>query len=166
MTLLEVLIALPLLSMMLLSLGTAFLLLLRLYFYNLGDTELQEQLRLAAVDVVMDLSYADRVEVQEAGVRIWSRRRSGGQAWIEYQVKNPRAVGEITKNTQPLTGDSVHGDIRITKFHCSKLNERTILVEIEGVNKTTGKIFAIETAAFLQNAVMARERWKGSQHDE
>jgi len=157
MTLLEVIVALPLLSIMLLSLGTAFLLLLRMYFCDLGDGELQEQLRLAAVNIVTDVSYADRVEVQQDGLKIWSRRRSSGQGWINYRLKDPLSVGKITKNTQPLTGDSIHGDIRITKLHCSKMNERTLLLEIEGINKTTGKIFSIETAAFLQNAVMAAD---------
>lgn len=151
MMLLELLFMVPLLSLLLMSIAAAFFLVLRLYFQDLSNMELEEQVRLATANLVTDIRYADKAEIIQNGIRIWTRRRSVGQRWFDYQIKNPIYSGKIMKDGQPLTGDCMYGDIRITKFYFEKRNERTIFFEIQAINKTTGKVFSLETGAFMQN---------------
>ena len=150
--LLELLFMLPLLSLLLISVAGAFFLVVRLYFHELSDLELEEQVRLATANIVTDIKYADKAEIMQDGIRIWTRRRSsGGQRWVDYQIRTPISGGKIMKDGQPLTGDSMYGDIRITKFYFEKPNERTVFFEIQGINKITGKVFSLETGAAMQN---------------
>ncbi len=78
--LLELLFMLPLLSLLLISVAGAFFLVVRLYFHELSDLELEEQVRLATANIVTDIKYADKAEIMQDGIRIWTRRRSSDDA--------------------------------------------------------------------------------------
>ncbi|MGL5269572.1 MAG: PilW family protein [Selenomonadaceae bacterium] len=151
MTLLELVVALPLVAMLLAGISTMFFLLLHSCWADISDLELQQQLRLAAVAVTQDMMYADRAKIEEDGISLWNRSQSSLPRQIVYRIRDPGGRAILTKNNQPLTGGSIYSDVRIVKFQCRKFNEKTIVMEIAGRNAFTGKILVVETAAVLEN---------------
>lgn len=149
MALLELLIAMPLLSILLVSLGTAFLWGVKLYFFAVSDWELQEQVRISVERIVRDITYADSVKLVGEEVRIWIKDDdTTGQKYVVYTINGSR-LPEITKNSQPMTGQSRLGEIGITKFHFRMQGARTVFIEIEGENTLTKRKFLLETAATM-----------------
>lgn len=149
MALLELLVAIPLLSILLASLGTAFLWGLKFYFFAVSDWELQEQVRISIERIVRDITYADRVKLVGEEVRIWIKDdETTDQKYVVYTTNGSR-LPEITKNSQPMTGQSRLGEIAITKFNFRMQGTRTVFIEIEGENTLTKRRFLLETAATM-----------------
>lgn len=148
-TLLSLLVSVPLLTVMLIGLATFLCFGIKRYVYLRGNYELIEQVRTPLERIVRDLNVAE--QAMKDGNRLWiyTRNTSESPTWNDYMLvgassDNPR----ISRNSQPLTGDSKLGDIRITKFDFS-VEGRTVFVEISGKNMMTEREYTLKTAVTM-----------------
>ena len=147
--LVEMLVAMPLLCFLLLTIGTAFLLLMKFYSVYLGDLELQQQMRFAVLSMTRDITSAKTVEVSTDKLEITTERHLEQTKQILYELNTRPTINRLMKDNQPLTGESQVAAISITKFHCKKIKNHIINIEIEGVNKNTNKKISLETAVVM-----------------
>ena len=148
-SLIELLVAMPLLCFLLLTIGTAFLLLMKFYSVYLGDLELQQQLRFAVLSMTRDIAAAKTVEISKDKLEITTERHLEQEKQILYELNTRPTINRLMKDNQPLTGESRVAAISITKFNCKKIKNRIINIEIEGVNENTNKKFSLETAVVI-----------------
>lgn len=146
-SLLEMVVAMPLITILLLSLGAILCWGLRSYVYLKGDYELISQVRIPLEQVERDLRYAEDIKILSGGLYIFNRNANGVSQTVEYKLSNPgRVNSKISRMSQPITGNTSLADIRITKFDYKLIGERTVYVEIEGMNFLSGKRYSLHTA--------------------
>jgi len=148
-SLIELLVAMPLLCFLLLTIGTAFLLLMKFYSAYLGDLELQQQMRFAVLSLTRDIAAAKSVEISMDKLDITTERHLDQGKQILYELNTGQTINRLMKDNQPLTGESRVATISITKFNCKKVKNNIINIEIEGVNQNTNKKISMETAVVL-----------------
>jgi type II secretory pathway component PulJ len=148
-SLVEMLVAMPLLCFLLLTIGTAFLLLMKFYSSYLGDLELQQQMRFALLSMTRDIAAAKIVEISADKLEITTERHLEQEKQILYELNMGPTINRLMKDNQPLTGESRVAAISITKFNCKKIKHHIINIEIEGVNENTNKKISLETAVVM-----------------
>jgi len=147
-SILELLVAMPLLSVLLVVLSTSFAFGVKNYVVLLSNWELQNQVKLPMERLVMDLDYAEKVEISADRLRIHCRKSDGQMGWVEYGMINEnRPV--ISRNSQPLTGGSRLGDIRFYTFEYHIEDEKLVTFTIGAENMLTGKKFALQSAVWI-----------------
>lgn len=150
-SLLELVTALPITAMLLVSLAAAFLWLVRLYVFTLSDWELQAQVRMPLERMVLEASTAGKIDGAEDALRMELHDSFGKILAVQYGIKGSGEHRILTRRDddgymQPLTGGSMLGDICIREFSCVMLSERLAFLRITGENRLTGHQFSLETA--------------------
>jgi hypothetical protein len=147
-SLLELLITLPVIVALLLSCSMAFLWGIKSYAAIMSDWELQNQVRIPMEAIVRDLAYAERVRPLGKKLYILCRATSETPQWVEYTI-TASEMPKITRDQQPMTGESSLGNIRILRFDYRIEKTRTVYLEIMGENLLTRHTFRLETAVTL-----------------
>ena len=147
-SLLELLISFPLIAMLLLAAGILFCWGIKSYTYMMSDWELQNQVRVSLEQVVRDLTYAEKLDILGKKLYIFCRSTDETPKWVEYTITEA-AMPKITRNQQPITGESTLGDIQIQRFSYRMEKESTVIIEIIGENLLTRHIYKLETAVTL-----------------
>ena len=157
MSLLELVMAVPLLAAMFASLALLLFLLLRMYFYSLSDWELLAEIRRSSASIAEDVSYAEALALDDDGrkLHIYTFGCNGVEnIGVEYQWKkgeNPR----IMKDGQPMTGGSRLGNIWITEFWGRRLESDLLQLHIKGKNMLTEHEYTVETVVQLYDGEIA-----------
>ena len=147
-SLLELLVALPVIATLLLSCSAAFLWGVKSYAAIMSDWELQNQVRIPMESIARDLAYAEKVK--PSGKKLYSLCRATSETpqWVEYTI-TAGSMPKLTRDRQPLTGESSLGNIRILRFDYRIEKARTVYLEIIGENLLTRHTFRLETAVTL-----------------
>lgn len=152
--LLELLVAMPLLTALLIACGVVFCWGVKSYVYTRSDYELQQQLRGPMERIVYDLSCAeDAVTYGSGRLEITCRNLNSTSVKVAYHLDDDgKAFPKIMRNTssipQPLTGETKLADVQITKLYFS-VTGRTVYVEIKGNNRLTKREYTLHTAVTL-----------------
>ncbi len=146
--LLELVATMPLIVLLSVALGTAFVFGVRAYAYVLSDWVLQEQVSYAMERMVTDLRYAVDAEAEENTLRIRCRDVSNSLEWVEYK-KTTEAQPRIRRKNQPLTGQSTLGQIVMEHFSAEMPRDRLVILRLAGKNLLTGQTYELETAVVL-----------------
>ena len=146
--LLELMAALPLASLLLVSLGVLFFMGVKTYVYMISDWELARQVQFSMEHIRHDLLYAVTVKEEAGELKIYCRDAAGPAKWVEYHLSSETRP-HLMRNAQPVTGDSSLGDILITQFSYRKEGLRTVLFQIMAKNQLTGHTYGLESAVTL-----------------
>ncbi len=145
--LLELTASLPLITILSVALGTAFVFGVRAYLFLMSDWALQEQVGYAMERIVMDLRYADDAKLEANRLKVHCREVSGPAQWITYERTN-ETVSRIRRDSQPLTGQSALGKIAMEEFHV-EVGTQAVFVRLVGKNLLTDQSYALETMITL-----------------
>ena len=147
---LEMMIAMPLITALFIVFGVLLCWGVKSYVYMKSDYELVEQIRIPVERIERDLQCAEDVKILTGGLYIYCRNASESPHWVHYYLQNAdKASRKISREEQPLTGDSRLGDIRITKFVYRIAGNGIVYVEVAGVNLLTNKTYDLHTAVAL-----------------
>ncbi|MBQ4421847.1 MAG: hypothetical protein II880_02030 [Schwartzia sp.] len=145
---LELIASMPLIAILLVALGTAFVFGVRAYLFLMSDWVLQEQVGYAMERIVTDLRYAEEAKMEGNRLLIHCREIGAPLKWVEYERTN-EAVPRIRLGDQPLTGQSTLGKIAMEDFHV-EVGTQTVFVRIAGKNLLTDQSYALETMVTLK----------------
>lgn len=145
---LELIASMPLIAILLVALGTAFVFGVRAYLFLMSDWALQEQVGYAMERIVTDLRYAEKAKMEGNRLLIHCREIGAPLKWVEYERTN-EAVPRIRLGDQPLTGQSTLGKIAMEDFHV-EVGTQTVFVRIAGKNLLTDQSYALETMVTLK----------------
>lgn len=145
---LELIASMPLIAILLVALGTAFVFGVRAYLFLMSDWALQEQVGYAMERIVTDLRYAEEAKMEGNRLLIHCREIGAPLKWVEYERTN-EAVPRIRLGDQPLTGQSTLGKIAMEDFHV-EVGTQTVFVCIAGKNLLTDQSYALETMVTLK----------------
>ncbi|MBQ9634549.1 MAG: hypothetical protein IJR37_05995 [Schwartzia sp.] len=145
---LELIASMPLIAILLVALGTAFVFGVRAYLFLMSDWALQEQVGYAMERIVTDLRYAEEAKMEGNRLLIHCREIGAPLKWVEYERTN-EAVPRIRLGDQPLTGQSTLGKIAMEDFHV-EVGTQTVFVRIAGKNLLTDQSYALETMVTLK----------------
>lgn len=144
---LELVVSMPLIAVLSVALGTAFVFGVRAYLFLMSDWALQEQVGYAMERIVMDLRYADDAKMEGNRLKIHCREVSGPLKWVEYERTN-ETVPRIRRGGQPLTGQSTLGKIAMEEFHV-EVGTQAVFLRLVGKNTLTDQSFSLETMVTL-----------------
>lgn len=144
----ELIASMPLIAILLVALGTAFVFGVRAYLFLMSDWALQEQVGYAMERIVTDLRYAEEAKMEGNRLLIHCREIGAPLKWVEYERTN-EAVPRIRLGDQPLTGQSTLGKIAMEDFHV-EVGTQTVFVRIAGKNLLTDQSYALETMVTLK----------------
>ena len=145
---LELIASMPLIAILLVALGTAFVFGVRAYLFLMSDWALQEQVGYAMERIVTDLRYAEEAKMEGNRLLIHCREIGAPLKWVEYERTN-EAVPRIRLGDQPLTGQSTLGKIAMEDFRV-EVGTRAVFVRIAGKNLLTDQSYALETMVTLK----------------
>lgn len=145
---LEMIASMPLIAILFVALGTAFVFGVRAYLFLMSDWALQEQVGYAMERIVTDLRYAEEAKMEGNRLLIHCREIGAPLKWVEYERTN-EAVPRIRLGDQPLTGQSTLGKIAMEDFHV-EVGTQTVFVRIAGKNLLTDQSYALETMVTLK----------------
>ena len=150
--LLEILVALPLISVLLATFAIMLCFGIRSYVFTRSNIELQEQVRIPLERIVRDLNNAEDVKISGNSLAI-KCRYSNELLWVSYYLTgsnnvNSKMMRSWKNNSQPLTGESKLGDIQFTRFFY-KITGKTVYIEISAINCLTKKEYELHTAVTL-----------------
>ena len=145
---LELIASMPLIAILLVALGTAFVFGVRAYLFLMSDWALQEQVGYTMERIVTDLRYAEEAKMEGNRLLIHCREIGAPLKWVEYERTN-EAVPRIRLGDQPLTGQSTLGKIAMEDFHV-EVGTQTVFVRIAGKNLLTDQSYALETMVTLK----------------
>lgn len=145
----ELLVAMPLLTMLLAGMAAAVGFGLRSYVRVRSDSELVSQLRVPLERLTRDLSCAEDVKILGSRLYVYCRNSSEAPQWVCYELADgDKAWPKVSRAGQPLTGDSRLGKIRISRMSF-EIDGRTVYVELSGSNLLTKKECTLHTAVTL-----------------
>lgn len=148
--LLELVASMPLLAVLSVALGTAFVFGVRAYLFLMSDWALQEQVGYAMERMVMDLRYAEDAKIEGNRLKVHCREVSGHLDWFVYERTNETAP-RIRRSGQPLTGQSTLGKIKMKEFEArfADAREQAVFLRLVGENTLTGQTYELETMVTL-----------------
>ncbi|MBO6179470.1 MAG: hypothetical protein J6O04_09865 [Selenomonadaceae bacterium] len=127
-----------------------------------GDLELLRELSYVMERITADADFADKVEIyndaDNEGMRIYYRKSPNEEEKIFYgRAKAPggnhyRIYAHDEKG--PITGDSLLGQVNITKFKANKVSEHIISIELSGISQITKRTYDINTAVYVQGEII------------
>ncbi len=151
-SMLALIIAVPLLAMLLWTMGTFALSSLRNYNRLRAETELTSELTFAMERICRDLSYAESAEVTAYGLKVATKQNNyDAVQTVTYTQDTASDCRPIRRNSQPITGDSDVGRVVINEFSCRKVGPRTVEVAITGEIGEYGLSYRLHTAVTCLN---------------
>ena len=148
--LLELIASVPLIAVLSVALGTAFIFGVRAYLFLMSDWALQEQVGYAMERMVMDLRYAEDAKIEGNRLKVHCRELGGPLYWFVYERTND-TVPRIRRDSQPLTGQSTLGKIKMKEFEArfADAREQAVFLRLLGENTLTGQTYELETMVTL-----------------
>ena len=148
--LLELIASVPLIAVLSVALGTAFIFGVRAYLFLMSDWALQEQVGYAMERMVMDLRYAEEAKIEGNRLKVRCREVGGPLYWFVYERTND-TVPRIRRDSQPLTGQSTLGKIKMKEFEArfADAREQAVFLRLLGENTLTGQTYELETMVTL-----------------
>ena len=148
--LLELIASVPLIAVLSVALGTAFIFGVRAYLFLMSDWALQEQVGYAMERMVMDLRYAEDAKIEGNRLKVRCRELGGPLYWFVYERTND-TVPRIRRDSQPLTGQSTLGKIKMKEFEArfADAREQAVFLRLLGENTLTGQTYELETMVTL-----------------
>ena len=105
----------PIIAILSVALGTAFIFGVRAYLFLMSDWALQEQVGYVMERMVIDLRYAEEARIEGGCLKIRCREVGGPLQSVVYERTN-ETVPRIRRDSQPLTGQSTLGKIGMEEF--------------------------------------------------
>lgn len=160
--LLETIVAVPLLVVLLATLGTMIVFGARAYLHIIADAELQQELQIAFQRVTDDLLEAKEINFpgdRDSAVTIIKRQdplRSGYEGestGVNYWLNNVEGTKKLVKESAsaPMTGNHALAGITITEFSC-RPDQREMGVytlRLTGRSGVTGHEYGLSTAIYV-----------------
>ena len=150
----EMMVTLPIIILLLTSLGCGFLWFMRCCTREMADWELVTEMRVSMAQITDDMRYAKRVvstpiDSNHDRVTITSSDDTTIVYWVEKYNFSWRIVRN--DNNMPLTGESNLGKTDIVTFHCSNDDKYNNVwkIEIEAASRLTGHKFSLQTAVYV-----------------
>lgn len=150
-SLLSLIIAVPLLTILLWTMGALALSSLRSYNRLRAEAELVAELNFAMERICRDLSYGEELEVTAARLRVKTRQSVESPEYVTYTQDTASLCKPIRRKGQPLTGDSDTGQVVIREFSCRQTGPRTVEVVIRGEVNEYGLSYRLRTAVTCLN---------------
>ena len=151
MSLLELIIAVPLLAALFASAAILLWWILRIYAYSISDWELIAEVRRSAASITEDISYAESVVLDHDNKKMTIHTfgcNAEEAVYVEYHWKQS-PYPHLVKDGQPMTGESRLGQIYILEFEEKKLEPDLLQLSILGKNQRTGHEYRMETVVQL-----------------
>lgn len=156
-SLLELLLAVPLMIMLGFSMLQLFGLGIRTYADFLGDWELMQQVRIPMNEIASDVQYCtelkeyvrdnDNRELQIRRPLLWTN----GDDYLVYRfTRNYDSDGGywLRKNNQPVLGKTSLTNIKLEECRFKILDRNKVYVVLAGLNKDTGHRFKLERTLY------------------
>lgn len=150
-SLLSLIIAVPLMTMLLWSLGTFALSSVRNYNRLRAETELVSELSFAMERICRDLSYAEYIDINSVRLRVRTKQTVEAADYVSYNQDTGSSCRPIRRNGQPLTGDSDAGRVVIKEFTYRQTGPRTVEVAIAGEIREYNLFYRLHTAVTCLN---------------
>lgn len=166
--LLELLTALPMVTLLLAASAGVFLYGMKIYWQNLADSELQQEIQIAASQIIDDLAQAKQVEAlpgsEQEGVMITQRyaplsgKSKQANTIVTYQVyQSGHTTKKLARGSDrgaPLTGNHALAGVTVEKFTCQPDADKPGLVHLYllGRSEVTSHTYAIRTTIFMPPA--------------
>ena len=153
-SLLELMIAVPVMIMVSLGMFNIFAIAGRHYADFLGNWELVQQVRVPMEELGRDIRYCGEMKLEKASAedytlyirRHYLRESEAEQEdyWQKYRVRRGSDGSYwITKNTQPLIGATALSDVYLERCNIQLLDYRRVRADIIGMNRSTGHRFRL-----------------------
>ena len=154
--LLEFLVSVPLLALLLGTLGVLSVFAARTFFSLYADMELHQEVQGAFVRVVGDASEAYSVRSSLAGRGVSLRKRSPSlqagapSEWVTYFVSEAARTKKLVYNDarQPITGDSRLAGVTITEFSWQEVAPLLQEFRLTGKSLLTGHTYTLSTRVY------------------
>lgn len=166
--LLELLASLPMLALLLVTIAGLFLYGMKLYYRNLADVELQQELQTAMSQIVDDLTETRAVEQLpggQDGVMLAQRydpssgRSNHRDTYVTYRAYTvPRTTTRKlyygSDFGAPMMGNHALAGVTITEFFCSPDSDKIGLVHLRlsGKSEVTKHEYTLKTTIYLPTA--------------
>ena len=150
-SLLSLVIAVPLLTMLLWSLGTFTLSSVRNYNRLRAENELVSELSFAMERICRDLSYSEEIDINIVRLRVRTKQNTETAAYVSYTQDTVNPCRPIRRNGQPITGDSDVARVVIREFSYRLVGPRTVEVVIAGEIGEYGLSYRLHTAVTCLN---------------
>lgn len=155
--LLEVLISLPLVSLLITAISMLFLFGMKQYFGELSKVELQQELQTSMNRITDDLHKAHAIEpktgkdtmhiIKQAGPS-----SSGGK--LTYHLNTVQGVCKLVQGKDdagPMTGNHAMAQVTITDFSWQE-EQGLVHLHLAGETKGKGETYEVSTAVFIPSA--------------
>ncbi len=150
-SLLSLIIAVPLLTVLLWIIGALALSSLRSYNRLRAESELVSELNFAMERICRDLSYGEEIEVTSTRLRVKTRQNTESPGYVTYTQDTASPCKPVRRKGQPLTGDSDTGRVVIREFSYRQTGPRTVEVIIRGEISEYGLSYRLHTAVTCLN---------------
>ncbi|MGN0941382.1 MAG: Tfp pilus assembly protein FimT/FimU [Selenomonadaceae bacterium] len=145
-SLLELLTAMPILSILMISLTVLLGFGIKSYLFVLSDWEMQREVEFTMESIQHDLMYAKSADIVSGQLIITNQSaKSIIPETTTYELTSGSNL-HITRNAQPMTGDTKLSNINILKFMLRRHSEKTIFYNIEAENALTGHRYELRSA--------------------
>lgn len=115
---------------------------IKAYAYAISDLELIEEVRLTTQRISDSLRYCYRKDVDENLLKVYVKDIGADVVKeITYTVHHN---GIVYCNNQPITGETMLGNIEIDKLQFMDNGNGTVHIVVEGVNLINGHRFSVE----------------------
>lgn len=150
-SLLSLIIAVPLVTVLLWTMGSLALSSLRSYNRLRAESELVSELNFAMERICRDLSYGEEIDVTAARLRIKTRQNTESPGYVTYTQDTVSPCKPVRRKGQPITGDSDNGRVVIKEFSYRQTGHRTVEVIIRGEISEHGLSYRLHTAVTCLN---------------
>jgi len=159
----EALIAIPMLTILLLSVTSVFMFCIRTYFYQLADGELVQEVQSAFSLVVEDLLAGQYIEEGIGNSKgfyivgrqnpLYSDSKPGGTKKESYWLHNMAGLVKLTRGTiyAPLTGDHTLAQVTVVEFSVirDEVYPNVYKLRLTGKSEMTRHEYTLCTAVYL-----------------
>ena len=150
----EMMVSLPVIMLLLTSLGGGFLWLMGCYTKEMADLELTNEMRMSMAQVTDDMRYAKSISSAPIDgnydqLTITLPDNTKVIYWVARYNLSWRLVRN--SNNMPLTGESSLGKTDVVTFHCRNDSGYTDVwqIELAAASRLTGHKFSLRTAVYV-----------------
>ena len=163
--LLEAVVSVPMIVMLLVSLGTAALWGMHHYLSIMADAELQQEVQFAFERVVEDLLEAREIRPLSWGngyeiVKTLPADAAGKEQEVRltYRLNTIQGTHKLVCEdaAAPMTGDNSLGAVTITEFSCTPESSGFYFFRLTGKSEVTEHVYSLQTAVYLPQDLAKR----------
>ena len=151
----EFAVSLPVLVMLLVTVGGIFLYAVQIYRQKTAETELISEISIAMERIAEDASTSSTFEIAGSGNDLTLYRgkinEDDREESVRYFVNNHAVYGALlcrNKNNEPITGANRSGEVVISSFNCSQ-DGSLLRIELTGKSVLVKREFTLCTAFFF-----------------